>query len=117
MKKSPLSLRCVLQEMITTNLGTISSKVIIGAITYVLVALALVVVMFVNPEFSGLPELLSVLMITSASLLGLTTIENIKNKIHHPMEKLKTKLCTEGAIETSLEEKDPQDNVYNPLNP
>lgn len=34
------------------------------------------------------------------------------------MEKLKTKLCTEGAIETSLEEKnfESQEN-YNPLRP
>ena len=35
--------------------------------------------MFVNPEFPGITELIGVLLITSASLLGLTTIENIKN--------------------------------------
>ena len=32
------------------------------------------------------------------------------------MEKLKTKLCTEGVIDTSLEEK-VQEGVYNPLKP
>ena len=35
------------------------------------------------------------------------------------MEKLKTKLCTEGAIETSLEDKQQSDDTksYNPLKP
>lgn len=69
----------ILQEMITTNLGTISSKIIIGAISYILLTIALIVLMFVNPNFPGVTDLLTVLVITSASLLGLTTIENIKN--------------------------------------
>ena len=35
------------------------------------------------------------------------------------MEKLKTKLCTQGAIETSLEDKQQSDDnkTYNPLKP
>ena len=78
MKKS-LSFRSVIQEMITTNLGTISSKIIIGAVSYILLTLSLIVLMFVNPEFPGVEDLLTILVITSASLLGLTTIENIKN--------------------------------------
>lgn len=64
--------------MITTNIGSISSKIVIGALTYVLITLALLVLMFVNPAFPGLSDLVTILIITSASLLGLTTIENIK---------------------------------------
>ena len=112
--KKYLSFRVILQKMITTNLGTISSKVIVGATSYLLLTVSLIVLMFVNPDFPGLPEIITVLLITSASLLGLTTIENIKN----PMEKLKTKLCTEGAIDTSLEEKqEDESQPYNPLRP
>lgn len=71
-------MRKVLREMITTNIGSISSKIVIGALTYVLITLALLVLMFVNPAFPGLSDLVTILIITSASLLGLTTIENIK---------------------------------------
>ena len=71
-------MRKVLREMITTNIGSISSKIVIGALTYVLITLALPVLMFVNPAFPGLSDLVTILIITSASLLGLTTIENIK---------------------------------------
>lgn len=78
-----LSLRAILQDMITTNLGTISSKVIIGAASYILLTLSMIILMFVNPSFPGITELLTVLIITSASLLGLTTIENIKNQKCH----------------------------------
>lgn len=109
--KKCLTFRSILQRMVTTNLGTVSSKVIIGATSYILLTLSLIVLMFVNPEFPGITELIGVLLITSASLLGLTTIENIKN----PMEKLKTKLCTDGAIDTSLEEK--QEDTKNSFNP
>lgn len=31
------------------------------------------------------------------------------------MEKLKTKLCTEGVINESLEEKETKEKVFNPL--
>lgn len=87
-KKKGMSVRSILEEMITTNLGTISSKIVIGAVTYILVTLALIILMFVNPSFVGLDELVSVLLITSASLLGLTTIENIKNPKHHGRRKI-----------------------------
>lgn len=69
----------ILREMITTNLGTISSKIIIGALCYVLITVALLILMFINPLFPGLSDLITVLIITSGSLLGLTTIENIQN--------------------------------------
>lgn len=65
-------------DMITTHVGSISSKIVVGALCYILITVALLVLMFVNPSFPGLSEILSVLIITSASLLGLTTIENIK---------------------------------------
>lgn len=76
--------------MITTNLGTISSKIIIGAASYILITISLIVLMFVNPEFPEVSDLITVLLITSASLLGLTTIENIKNPKHHGRTEDKT---------------------------
>jgi hypothetical protein len=35
--------------------------------------------MFVKPEFPGLQEIVIVLILSSTSLLGLTTVENIKD--------------------------------------
>lgn len=69
-----------LQRMITANDGGISSKIIIGALGYTIMTLAIVLVMFINPTFPGLTEIIITHLLTSASLLGLTTVENIKNK-------------------------------------
>ena len=65
--------------MITSLAGGISSKIVIGAITYIALIITIIIVMFVNPEFPGLSEILITSIITSGSLLGLTTLENIKN--------------------------------------
>lgn len=78
--KNKLTFREILQDMITTHTGSVSSKIVIGAITYLIITAALLTLMFVNPSFSGLSELLTVLILTSASLLGLTTVENIKQR-------------------------------------
>lgn len=78
MAKKKLGFRETLQDMITTNVGSVSSKIVIGALTYLILTAAMVTIMFINPAFPGLTELVSVLIITSASLLGLTTVENIK---------------------------------------
>lgn len=80
-KKALLGMREVLEKMITTNLGTVSSKIIIGAISYLIVTIAIVVVMFINPSFPGLTEIVITHILTSSSLLGLTTIENIRNSV------------------------------------
>ena len=64
--------------MITSLAGGISSKIVIGAITYVILVLALIILMFVNPDFPGLSGILNTVLITSGALLGLTTVENIK---------------------------------------
>ena len=50
-------------DMITSNAGSISSKIVIGAVTYLILTAGM-----------------TVMIITSASLLGLTTVENIKQK-------------------------------------
>ena len=68
-------MRKFLKELITTN---VSSKVVIGSLTYFLITIVLLIISFINPEFPGLGDLITVLIITSASLLGLTTVENIK---------------------------------------
>ena len=78
--KKKLTVREILQEMITTHTGSISSKIIIGAITYLLLTAAVIGLMFINPGFPGLTEIVSILILTSSSLLGLTTIENLKQK-------------------------------------
>ena len=78
--KNKLTFREILQDMRTTHTGSVSSKIVIGAITYLIITAALLTLMFVNPNFSGLSELLTVLNLTSASLLGLTTVENIKQR-------------------------------------
>ena len=38
----------------------------------------IVVISFINPEFIGLSDIITTLIITTASLLGMTTIENLK---------------------------------------
>ena len=80
MKKKLLTLRETILDMITSHIGSISSKIVIGAVSYLILVTAIVILMFINPSFPGLTELISVLIITSASLLGLTTVENIKQK-------------------------------------
>lgn len=71
-------MRKFLKELITTNIENVSSKVVIGSLTYFLITIVLLIISFINPEFPGLGDLITVLIITSASLLGLTTVENIK---------------------------------------
>lgn len=80
MKKKRMTIRDTLMDMITTHSGSISSKIVIGAVSYLILVTAVVILMFINPSFPGLSELVSVLIITSSSLLGLTTVENIKQK-------------------------------------
>lgn len=81
--KKKFSIGDIIRDMITTHVGSISSKIIVGATTYFLLTVVLVILCFVNPGFPGLSELISVLLITSASLLGLTTVENIKQPKNH----------------------------------
>ena len=75
-----LGIREILQRMVTANDGGISSKIIIGAIAYIIITLSISLVMFINPSFPGLTEIVITHICTSGALLGLTTVENIKNK-------------------------------------
>lgn len=76
-----MTLREILTQMITTHAGSISSKIVIGALAYMIVTLALVLVMFVNPSFPGLTEIVITHILTSGSLLGLTTVENLRTPV------------------------------------
>ena len=67
-----------LLKLITSRSG-ISSKRFVGAVCYIMITLAIIVLSFVNPSFSGLSEIIITLIITTASLLGMTTIENLKH--------------------------------------
>lgn len=67
----------ILVKMVTSLAGGISSKIVIGAITYVILTISLILLMFINPNFPGLSGILTTLIVTSGALLGLTTVENI----------------------------------------
>lgn len=66
-----------LLKVISSGSG-ISSKRTVGAITYIILTLSIMVLAFINPNFTGLCDILITLIITSASLLGITTFENIR---------------------------------------
>ena len=66
----------LLYKMITSGSG-VSSKRLVGAVCYLILTISLVVLLFINPDFSGLENIFITMIITTASLLGITTIENI----------------------------------------
>lgn len=72
-------IRELLLKMVTSGSG-ISSKRIVGAICYIILTISIVILSFINPNFNGLENILITMIITTASLLGMTTLENI-NKI------------------------------------
>jgi hypothetical protein len=75
-----------LEKLCTTKDGAISSKIVVGAITYILLVIAVIVLMFINPNFPGLQEITITLILSSTSLLGLTTVENIKDRVRKRKE-------------------------------
>lgn len=67
----------LLYKMITSGSG-VSSKRLIGAVCYLILTISLVVLLFIRQSrFSGLENIFITMIITTASLLGITTIENI----------------------------------------
>ena len=72
------SIKEFLFKMVTSGSG-VSSKRVIGGFCYILLTISMIVLSFVNPDFSGINEILMTLIITTASLLGITTFENINN--------------------------------------
>ena len=71
-----------LKKMVTSGSG-ISSKRVIGAICYILITISILVLVFLKPDLSGLTEIVSTLIITTASLLGMTTIEKFSSKFNN----------------------------------
>ena len=67
-----------LMKMVTSGSG-ISSKRVIGAVCYVIITISIMILAFIKPEFSGLSDIISTLIITTASLLGMTTIEKFSS--------------------------------------
>ena len=63
-----------LLKVVTSGSG-VSSKRVLGALCYLILTISLIVLAFTNPDFSGLSDMISTLIITTASLLGMTTIE------------------------------------------
>lgn len=67
-----------LMKMVTSGSG-ISSKRVIGAVCYVIITISIMILAFIKPDFSGLSDIISTLIITTASLLGMTTIEKFSS--------------------------------------
>lgn len=65
----------MLLKMITSKTGGISSKIILGGICYILLIIAVAIKFCMNDVSS---EIFNTCVITSATLLGLTTVENVK---------------------------------------
>jgi hypothetical protein len=71
-----------LEKFYSTKDGAVSSKIIIGSITYLILVVSIIVLTFTNPNFVGLQEIVITLIVSSTSLLGLTTVENIRDKFN-----------------------------------
>ena len=69
-----------IKEMISSPRGAISSKRVIGSVSYIILTISVIVLCFVNPSFKNLDDILETLIFASTTMLGLTTFENIKNK-------------------------------------
>ena len=78
-----------LEKFYSTKDGAVSSKIVIGAITYISLVIAIIVLMFVDPDFPGLEDVVVILILSSTSLLGLTTVENIRDKVRKKKEENK----------------------------
>lgn len=69
-----------LKSMITGIDGkSVSSKIVIGVVCYPLLILTIIVLAFVNPAFPHIHEILELAFVTTASLLGIQTVENVKH--------------------------------------
>lgn len=77
------SIKEFLYKVVTSGSG-VSSKRVIGGICYLLLTVSMIVLSFVNPKFPGISDILITLIITTASLFGITTVEKFtidkKNK-------------------------------------
>ena len=69
-----------LKEMITSPRGAVSSKRVIGSVTYIALTVTVIVLCFANPEFKSLDDIIETSIVASTAMLGLTTFENVKNK-------------------------------------
>ena len=78
-----------LEKFYSTKDGAVSSKIVVGAITYISLVIAIIVLMFVDPDFRGLEDVVVILILSSTSLLGLTTVENIRDKVRKKEEENK----------------------------
>lgn len=78
-----------LEKFYSTKDGAVSSKIVIGATTYISLVIAIIVLMFVDPDFPGLEDVVVILILSSTSLLGLTTVENIRDKVRKKEEENK----------------------------
>lgn len=71
-----------LKKMVTSGSG-ISSKRVIGATCYILITISILILVFLKPDLPGLTEIVSTLIITTASLLGMTTVEKFSSKFNN----------------------------------
>lgn len=67
-------------RMVTAGSG-ISSKRVVGSICYIILTLSIILLIFIKPDFAELSEIVNTLIITTASLLGMTTMEKLSSTI------------------------------------
>ena len=72
-------MRDIFIKLISSRSG-VSSKRFIGTLGYIVLLVSMIALAFINPFFPGIDDILIALIITSASLLGITTLENISKK-------------------------------------
>ena len=75
-----------IKEMITSPRGAVSSKRVIGFVTYLALTITVIVLCFVNPSFKNLDDTLETLIFASTAMLGMTLFENVKNKTKNPKD-------------------------------
>lgn len=63
-----------LLKVFTAGSG-ISSKRVIGAVCYFMLTISIIVLSFIKPDFPDISSIINTLIITAASLLGITTVE------------------------------------------
>ena len=78
--RSSINIMNWIKEMITSPRGAVSSKRVIGSVSYIILTISVIVLCFVNPSFKNLDDILETLIFASTTMLGLTTFENVKNK-------------------------------------
>ena len=70
-----------IKEMITSPRGAVSSKRVIGSVSYIALSITVIVLCFINPEFKNLDDILEALIFASTTMLGFRQGDKGKEKL------------------------------------